>query len=349
MAVRCILSFMVRFTVLASGSRGNSTVVCGGQTRILVDAGLSCRELFRRMRLAGEEPEKLDAIIVTHEHQDHINGLAVTARKLGIPVYFTEATHRAWMRWLTPRRQMTYAQWLEQCRRQAAARQAEPEPAASDSDADESDLVPEPVLVDLQSAAQEAAQYTTPADSEPACGKAGTSAVKIDPTWLPAVEYFQSGQPFCIGDISVSPFTISHDAADPVGFVFQAEGVRMAVATDLGYVSPNVRAQLKGLDLMLLESNHDLEMLRDGPYPWAVKQRVLSRVGHLSNEATADFLENGYDGQATYVILGHLSENNNLPELARLSAERALSGRASLLANRLLLALQHEALSPIRF
>src|ERR1035441_4431677 len=109
---------MVRFTVLASGSKGNSTVVSGGRTRILVDAGLSCRELFKRMRLAGEEPETLDAIIITHEHQDHINGLSVTARKLGIPVYFTDGTHRAWMRWLTPRRQMTYAQWLEQGRKQ---------------------------------------------------------------------------------------------------------------------------------------------------------------------------------------------------------------------------------------
>src|ERR1700727_126068 len=122
---------MVRFTVLASGSKGNSCIVscCSDAekvgTRILVDAGLSCRELFRRMKLAGENPATLDAILITHEHQDHVNGLAVTARKLGIPVYFTEGTHRAWMRWLTPRRQMTYTQWLEQCRKQAAARQAE--------------------------------------------------------------------------------------------------------------------------------------------------------------------------------------------------------------------------------
>ena len=100
----------------------------------------------------------------------------------------------------------------------------------------------------------------------------------------------------------------------------------MAFATDLGYIPPNVKAQLKGVDLLLLESNHDLEMLRDGPYPWSVKQRVLSRVGHLSNEAAADFLENSYDGQAAYVILAHLSESNNLPELARVSAERALNG-----------------------
>jgi phosphoribosyl 1,2-cyclic phosphodiesterase len=90
-------------------------------------------------------------------------------------------------------------------------------------------------------------------------------------------------------------------------------------------------------------------MLRDGPYPWSVKQRVLSRVGHLSNEATADFLSHGYDGQAAYVILAHLSENNNLPELARVAAERALLGRTSLLANRLLLAEQNQPLVPIIF
>ena len=177
----------------------------------------------------------------------------------------------------------------------------------------------------------------------------GPPSRKEDPTWLPAVEYFQAGESFEIGDIAVSPFTIPHDAADPVGFVFRAEGIRMACATDLGYIPPNVKAQLKGVDLLLLESNHDLEMLRDGPYPWSVKQRVLSRVGHLSNEATADYLENGYDGQAAYVILAHLSESNNLPELARVSAERALIGRESLLANRLLLAAQHEPLSAISF
>jgi phosphoribosyl 1,2-cyclic phosphodiesterase len=340
---------MVRFTVLASGSKGNSTVVSGGRTRILVDAGLSCRELFKRMRLAGEEPETLDAIIITHEHQDHIDGLAVTARKLGIPVYFTDGTHRAWMRWLTPRRQMTYAQWLEQCRKQAAERQAEAEAAQfeAEGEADESDLVAECELVALESPQVVATESPAEAaETQPA----PTAAVpQKDPTWLPAVEYFQAGQPFEIGDIAISPFTIPHDAADPVGFVFKAEGIRMAFATDLGYIPPNVKAQLKGVDLLLLESNHDLEMLRDGPYPWSVKQRVLSRVGHLSNEAAAAFLENEYDGQAAYVILAHLSESNNLPELARVTAERALNGRPSLLANRLLLAAQHEALEAIYF
>ncbi|MGC1463499.1 MAG: MBL fold metallo-hydrolase [Terracidiphilus sp.] len=333
---------MVRFTVLASGSKGNSTVVSGGHTRILVDCGLSCRELFRRMKLAGEEPETLDAIIITHEHMDHINGLSVTARKLGIPVYFTEATHRAWMRWLTPRRQMTYAQWLDQCRQQAVERQAEADAAAEgELDDPEAELEPE----------FEAEPQPLAAAPEPAAETASSRppSRKEDPTWLPQVEYFQAGQPFEIGDIAVSPFTIPHDAADPVGFVFRTEGVRMAFATDLGYIPPNVKAQLQNVDLLLLESNHDLEMLRDGPYPWSVKQRVLSRVGHLSNEAAAEFLENSYDGQAAYVILAHLSESNNLPELARVTAERALLGRASLLANRLLLAAQHEPLSGIIF
>jgi phosphoribosyl 1,2-cyclic phosphodiesterase len=304
---------MVRFTVLSSGSKGNSTVVTGGGTRVLVDAGLSCRELFKRMKAAGEDPATLDAILVTHEHQDHINGLAVTARKLGIPVYFTEMTHRAWIRELTPKRTMTYGQWLEQ--RQAQSN------GASDS----------------------AVAVAAPAEADT------ESKPKKDPTCLPAVEYFAAGQCFSIGGISVSPFTIPHDAADPVGFVFQAEGVRMALATDLGYIPPNVKAQLKAVDLLMIESNHDLEMLRDGPYPWQVKQRVLSRVGHLSNDVTAEFLESGYDGSAAYVILGHLSESNNLPELARISAERALSGRGTLLGNRLLLAPQHECMTPIQF
>ena len=324
---------MVRFTVLASGSRGNATVVSGGRTRILVDCGLSCRELFRRMKLAEEDPETLDAILISHEHSDHVSGVAVTARKLNIPVYFTEGTHRAWMRWLSPRRQMSYAQWLEQIRRQAAERQAEA--MSEEGEADESDLVE-------TSESAESDRSVEPA--EPA------EPVKTqDPTWLPAVEYFKAGEAFEIGDIRISPFTTPHDAADPVGFVFDSQGVRMGFVTDLGYISPNVKAQLRDLDLLLLESNHDLDMLRDGPYPWAVKQRVMSRVGHLSNEAAAGFLEDDYDGQAAYVILAHLSESNNLPELARVTAERALNGRASLLANLLLLAAQNEPLSSLYF
>jgi phosphoribosyl 1,2-cyclic phosphodiesterase len=274
----------------------------------------------------------------------------VTARKLGIPVYFTEGTHRAWMRWLSPRKQMTYAQWLEQMRKQAAERQAEADATDEEGEPDESDLVEaaegrenEPQVLRLATLTQDdSKEMAEPAESDvPATAK--------NPTWLPAVEYFAAGEPFEIGDIQISPFTTPHDAADPVGFVFGAEGVRMGFVTDLGYISPNVKAQLQDLDLLLLESNHDLEMLKDGPYPWAVKQRVMSRVGHLSNEAAAAFLEDDYDGQAAYVILAHLSESNNLPELARVTAERALNGRASLLANMLLLAAQHEPLSSLYF
>src|SRR5450432_3950983 len=105
---------MIRMTVLASGSKGNSTVVATSRTRILVDCGLSCRELFKRMQQAGEDPRNLDAVLITHEHQDHVQGVAVTARRLGVPVYFTAPTHRAWMRWMVPQRRMTYSDWLAQ-------------------------------------------------------------------------------------------------------------------------------------------------------------------------------------------------------------------------------------------
>ena len=129
---------MMRMTVLASGSKGNSTVIASSRTCVLVDAGLSCRELLRRMALAGEDPAELDAILITHEHQDHITGLAVLARRLKIPVFFTEATHRAWVRMLTPRTTMTYAKWLDHIQREKEARAAV---AASDMPAH--DLVAE--------------------------------------------------------------------------------------------------------------------------------------------------------------------------------------------------------------
>ncbi len=340
-------------TVLASGSKGNSTVVSSSRTRVLVDAGLSCRELMRRMAAVGENPETLDAILITHEHQDHIAGLGVLARKLGIPVYFTEQTHRAWVRMLTPRTTMTYAQWLEHVQREKLARAertaaqqgvqmsenqtggdvasiaAEAEPSAADAAAEK-----------LHMEVAEARLVADPDLCEP--------AAKADPASLPGVEYFFAGSHFQIGDISVHAFTIPHDAADPCGFVFEAEGVRIAMATDLGYVPPNVKLALRRCDVMLLESNHDLEMLKDGPYPWSVKQRVLSRVGHLSNDAAAEFLANDYDGGAAYIVLGHLSESNNMPELARMSAERAIAERMSLLGNKLLLAQQSAPLASIR-
>jgi phosphoribosyl 1,2-cyclic phosphodiesterase len=332
---------MMRMTVLASGSKGNSTVISSSKTRVLVDAGLSCREILKRMAIAGEDPAALDAILITHEHQDHVAGLGVLARKLKIPVYFTEPTHRAWVRMLTPRTRMTYVQWLEQVQTEKEKHvQREKEARANAAAGVEA---PEPGICDSMSAAVELnAQPEDPDEAE-----AQAAPAKADPTFLPAVEYFHAGARFSIGDIDITSFTIPHDAADPCGFVFSAEGVRMALATDLGYMPPNVKAALRRIDVLLLESNHDLEMLKDGPYPWSVKQRVLSRVGHLSNLATAEFLEKDYDGSAAWIVLGHLSESNNAPELARMAAEQALMNHPTLLGNRILLAEQSAPLASI--
>jgi phosphoribosyl 1,2-cyclic phosphodiesterase len=264
----------VSVSMLASGSRGNCAVVSSSSTKILVDAGISCRETFKRMKALGDEAKSLSAILITHEHSDHVYGLATLAKKLRIPIYMTGATHQAWARAM---------------RNQNGERPQ-----------------------------------------------------------VEKLERFESGHSFQIGDIAVKPFTIPHDAVDPVGFTFRAEGVKVGIATDLGYIPASVRDHLRGCDVLVLESNHDLEMLRVGPYPWSVKQRVMSRVGHLSNVALADFFSNDYDNSATFVVLAHLSEQNNLPEIARREAEKALSMRGGLFHNRVLLALQGEALQPIR-
>ncbi len=264
----------VSVSVLASGSRGNSAVVQTSTTRILVDAGISCRETFKRMKALGEDPRLLSAIVITHEHSDHVYGLLILAKKLKVPVFMTGATHQAWARALR----------------------------------DENGVCPS----------------------------------------LERLEIFASGKSFQVGDIAVMPFTIPHDAVDPVGFTFRAAGVKIGFATDLGYVPPSVRDQLRRCELLVMESNHDVEMLRVGPYPWSVKQRVMSRVGHLSNDALAEFFSSDYDGEAAYVVLAHLSELNNHPELARRAAEKALGPRRTLLLNRVMLASQTEPLEPIR-
>jgi phosphoribosyl 1,2-cyclic phosphodiesterase len=265
----------VSVTVLGSGSKGNSAVVCSSRTAILVDAGLSCRETFRRMRDAGLNPLRLNAIVISHEHSDHVGGLPVLAKKLRLPVFITQPTCAAWLR------SMPDAQ----------------SPVAA----------------------------------------------------MQRRETFNAGRNFCVGDIEVNSFTIPHDAADPVGFTFRAEGIKVAIVTDLGYMPASVREHIRGCDVLMIESNHDLEMLRDGPYPWSVKQRVMSRVGHLSNTALAEFFTSDYDGHATFVVLAHLSEQNNHPEIARRAAEDALGPRRDLMRNHLVLASQTQALAPIVF
>ncbi|MGH9513931.1 MAG: MBL fold metallo-hydrolase [Terriglobales bacterium] len=264
----------VSVTVLASGSRGNSAIVESSSTRLLVDAGISCRETFKRLKTAGHDPHSLSAILITHEHSDHVYGLLVLCAKLNLPVFMTGATHEAWAKALR----------------------------------DDGGICP--------------------------------SVAKL--------ETFSSGERFVIGDITVTPFTIPHDAADPVGFTFRAGGIKVGIATDLGYLPPNVSDHLRGCDVLVMESNHDLEMLRGGPYPWSVKQRVMSRVGHLSNEALADFLAGDYDGAAAYLVLAHLSEHNNHPEIARKAAEKALGPRQTLLCNRVMLAAQNAPLEAIQ-
>ncbi len=143
-----------------------------------------------------------------------------------------------------------------------------------------------------------------------------------------AYELFQPGGTFPVGDIEITPFTVPHDAADPVAFRFDTQGIRIGVVTDLGYIPELVKRHVRDCHCLIFESNHDLEMLKVGPYPWHVKQRVMSRTGHLSNLATAEFLREDFDGTAQVLVLAHLSENNNHPEIARMSAEEALNARA---------------------
>jgi phosphoribosyl 1,2-cyclic phosphodiesterase len=272
----------VTVSVLASGSRGNCALIGTSTTRILVDAGLSGRETFKRLRALADRDagsnsdraQEVSAILITHEHSDHVAGLQRLAAKLNVPVYLTAPTHHAWSRAMR----------------------------------NEEGVIPE----------------------------------------LPKSEHFCAGRGFRVGDIEVMPFTIPHDAADPVGFTFRAEGVKIGFATDLGYMPVSVRNHLRGCSVLVMESNHDVEMLRSGPYPWSVKQRVMSRVGHLSNDALAEFFSNDYDGGAEYVVLAHLSEQNNHPEIARAAAEQALGGSLGLWHNRVLLASQTEVLAPIR-
>src|SRR5512142_1759492 len=245
---------MVSRTVLSSVSAGNSSVVASSRTRILVDAGLSCRETFRRIAAVGDDPLKLSAIVISHEHSDHISGLYVLARKLDVPVYLTAATYAAWRKWARDK---------------------------------ETGLKPE----------------------------------------LRRFEVFEPGRSFAVGDVAIQPFTIPHDAVDPVGFTFCAEGVKIGIVTDLGCLQRNVVDAVYRCDALMIESNHDLEMLRSGPYPWVVKQRVMSRTGHLSNAALAQFFSSDYDGSAAFLVLAHLSEANNHPDLARSAAEQALADR----------------------
>ena len=265
----------LRVSILASGSSGNLTLLETERTRLLVDAGLGKRETLARLAAVEKNVDRLDGILVTHEHADHCNGLPQMLGMWRAPLYVTEPTLEALHRALPDR--------LEKR--------------------------------------------------------------------LRGVESIHAGQHFCIGDIEVHAFAIPHDAADPIGFTFRANGAKMALVTDLGYMPELVKVHLRDADCLMLESNHDLEMLKVGPYPWLVKQRVLSRTGHLSNHAVSEYLADpdGFDATARYLVLAHISEENNHPEVVRICAEEALGKRPAerAFSGEILLASQRVPLQPL--
>ena len=231
------------FCPLYSGSSGNALFVQYGQTRLLIDAGKTGKCLFSALEAIGVDPKTLNAVLVTHEHSDHISGAGVLCRKLKIPVYATEATWHAMDR------------------------------------------------------------------------KVGAIPPELRVT-------FDKSQDFYVGDIGVTSFAIPHDAADPVGYRLWGGGASIATATDLGHFTRIVRDNVAGASLVLLESNHDPEMLRmNDCYSSYLKQRILGRHGHLSNDACAEALVELVNTGVHNVILGHLSGENNTPELALRTSE----------------------------
>jgi phosphoribosyl 1,2-cyclic phosphodiesterase len=238
----------VMISVLGSGSRGNATFIKTDSVRLLIDAGLSRKELAKRLESIGEDPDGIDAVLVTHEHNDHGAGLRILVKELKVRAYLTRGTMRGLQ-----------------------------------TDMFEMD---------------------------------GSEIIPITP-----------GVPFTIGDAEITPFAVPHDANEPAAFSISCQGLRITQLTDVGHLSESVAAHLMGADCLILESNHDLELLRVGPYPWILKQRLLGRYGHLSNTAVAKFIREQYDGRASYMVLAHLSEKNNHPEIARQEALRALRQR----------------------
>lgn len=231
----------MRFASLGSGSAGNGALIEEGGTRVLVDCGFSVKETERRLGRLGVAPDEVTAILVTHEHADHIGGVGPFARRHGTPVWMTPGT------------------W----------------------------------------------------------GRQGLGAV-------PSVELFSCHEPFVIGDLEIWPFPVPHDAREPSQFVFGNGGVRVGLLTDAGRSTQHIEAQLDGCDALLIECNHDPELLANGPYPPALKVRVGGEHGHLSNQQAAGVLSNIDCSGLQHVVAAHLSEKNNRPELARAAISGAL-------------------------
>ena len=253
----------MKLTVLGSGSSGNAVLIVAGNTRVLVDAGLSAKEITRRLALMGEDVQLLDGILVTHEHGDHSGGLRVLLGTVDCPVYISGQTYEAYV-----------------CERFNVA------------------------------------------NEEP---KRREKALRD------RVETIESSRDFRIGEIDFHPFTIPHDAVDNFGFTATHQGVKIATLMDFGHITTLVSEQLRGCAAIVIESNHSRDMLKAcDNYPWDLKQRILSRLGHLSNEDLADWLKHGFDGCARQIVLAHLSQRANNPYLAKITAEVALYERAPL-------------------
>ena len=253
----------MKLTVLGSGSTGNAVLIVAGETCVLVDAGLSAKELARRLALVGEDIRRLDGVLVTHEHGDHVGGLRVLLRSVDCPVYISATTCDAYI-----------------------------------------------------------SERTTLGNDEFRKRAAALSN---------RVEQIESSKDFRIGEIDFHPFTIPHDAADNFGFTATHQGVKIATLMDFGHITTLISQQLRGCAAILMESNHSRDMLKAcDSYPWELKQRILSRLGHLSNEDVAEWLRDGFDGCARHIVLAHLSQRANNPYLAKISAEVALQERAPL-------------------
>ena len=253
----------MKLTVLGSGSTGNAVLIVAGNTRVLVDAGLSAKEIARRLALVGEDVQGLDGVLVTHEHGDHAGGLRVLLRSVDCPVYISAMTLDAYV-------SERFNVSNEEPRRRAAAVRDR-------------------------------------------------------------IEQIESSKDFRIGEIDFHPFTIPHDAVDNFGFTATHEGVKIATLMDFGHITTLVSERLRGCSAIVIESNHSRDMLKAcDAYPWDLKQRILSRLGHLSNEDVAEWLKDGFDGGAKYIVLAHLSQRANNPYLAKISAEVALQERAPL-------------------
>jgi phosphoribosyl 1,2-cyclic phosphodiesterase len=253
----------MKLTVLGSGSTGNAVLIVAGDTRVLVDAGLSAKEIARRLALMGEDIHRLDGVLVTHEHGDHVGGLRVLLRSVDCPVYISATTCDAY---ISERTNIAN----DEFRKRAAALNNR-------------------------------------------------------------VEQIESSKDFRIGEIDFHPFTIPHDAADNFGFTATHQGVKIATLMDFGHITTLINEQLRGCAAIMIESNHSRDMLKAcDNYPWELKQRILSRLGHISNEDIAEWLRDGFDGTARHIVLAHLSQRANNPYLAKISAEVALQERAPL-------------------